>query len=74
LSRSINQDVADKDRLSRFYYLVEQRSYCACAPSARRFGASRARNLRCSSRLHPKSHHGVYFRCVPCALPRWKGL
>ena len=54
LSRSINQDVADKDRLSRFYYLVEQHSH--------------------SPPLHPKSHHGVYFRCVPCALPRWKGL
>jgi len=54
---------------SRFYYLVEQRSYCACAPSARRFGASRARNLRCSSSSARESSRGIFQVCAVCSTP-----
>ena len=42
----------------------------ACAPSARRFGASRARNLRCSSSSAPRVITGVYFiGCSVCSTP-----
>ena len=37
----------------------------ACAPSARRFGASRARNLRCSSSSARESSRNVYLQPVP---------
>ena len=37
----------------------------ACAPSARRFGASRARNLRCSSSSARESSRNIYLQPVP---------
>lgn len=37
----------------------------ACAPSARRFGASRARNLRCSSSSAPRVITECIFATVP---------